>query len=99
MYDISSWWYKNPFGKDVSIDYERGEEYVAISNNHLFVGNTRVASVVKHIEEKQPATYFYASDHLGSSSVLTTQQGSYHERIEYLPYGETWVEDKATSDS
>jgi len=58
-----------------------------------------VASVVKHIEEKQPATYFYASDHLGSSSVLTTQQGSYHERIEYLPYGETWVEDKATSDS
>ena len=30
--------------------------------------------------------------------MLTTQQGSYHERIEYLPYGETWVEDKATSD-
>jgi len=62
------------------------------------VGNTRVASVVKHIEEKQPATYFYASDHLGSSSVLTNNAGSYHERIEYLPYGETWVEDKATSD-
>ena len=30
--------------------------------------------------------------------MLTTQTGSYHERIEYLPYGETWVEDKATSD-
>ena len=55
--------------------------------------------MVKHTEEKQPATYYYASDHLGSSSVLTTQQGSYHERIEYLPYGETWVEDKATSNS
>jgi RHS repeat-associated protein len=55
--------------------------------------------VVKHTEEKNPAAYFYARDHLGSSSVLTTQTGSYHERIEYLPYGETWVEDKATSDS
>jgi RHS repeat-associated protein len=31
--------------------------------------------------------------------VLTNNAGSYHERIEYLPYGETWVEDKATSDS
>jgi len=68
-------------------------------SNHIFVGNTRVASVVKHTEEKQPATYFYASDHLGSSSVLTNNAGSYHERIEYLPYGETWVEDKVTSDS
>ncbi len=36
-------------------------------------------------------------DHLGSSSVLTTQTGSYHERIEYLPYGEVWVEDAAQS--
>ncbi len=94
-----------PYGKSIYIDtgyVESGATQTTattIVSNHIFVGNTRVASVVKHIEEKQPATYFYASDHLGSSSVLTTQQGSYHERIEYLPYGETWVEDKATSDS
>ena len=31
--------------------------------------------------------------------MLTNNAGSYHERIEYLPYGETWVEDKVTSDS
>jgi len=29
--------------------------------------------------------------------VLTNQTGAYHERIEYLPYGEVWVEDQATS--
>ncbi|HOM88656.1 MAG TPA: RHS repeat-associated core domain-containing protein [Spirochaetota bacterium] len=92
-----------PYGKSIYIDtgyVESGATQTAtapIVSNHIFVGNTRVASVVKHTEEKQPATYFYASDHLGSSSVLTTQQGSYHERIEYLPYGETWVEDKASS--
>jgi RHS repeat-associated protein len=27
--------------------------------------------------------------------VLTNQWGSYHERIEYFPYGEVWVEDRA----
>ncbi len=68
-----------------------------IESNHVFVGNTRVASIVKHKDETQPATYYYASDHLGSSSVLTTQTGDYHERIEYLPYGEVWVEDSAQS--
>jgi len=95
---------EGPYGKSIYIDtgyVESGapQTTAPIVSNHIFVGNTRVASVVKHTEEKQPATYYYASDHLGSSSVLTTQQGSYHERIEYLPYGETWVEDKATSDS
>jgi RHS repeat-associated protein len=59
------------------------------------MGNTRVASIVKHKDEPQPATYYYASDHLGSSSVLTNNDGSYYERLEYLPYGEVWVEDAA----
>ncbi|MGB4269375.1 MAG: RHS repeat-associated core domain-containing protein [Spirochaetota bacterium] len=49
--------------------------------------------------QTKSSTYYYASDHLGSSSVLTTQTGSYHERIEYLPYGETWVEDCASTGS
>ncbi|MGB4268098.1 MAG: hypothetical protein WBK20_02835, partial [Spirochaetota bacterium] len=76
-----------PYGKSIYVD----TGYVASSNtteteatlisNHVFVGNTRVASIVKHKDETQPATYYYASDHLGSSSVLTTQTGSYHERI------------------
>ena len=47
------------------------------------------------IKRYQPATYYYSSDHLGSSSVLTTDAGSYYERLEYLPYGEVWVEDAA----
>ena len=94
---------EGPYGKSIYIDtgyVESGASQTptTIVSNYIFVGNTRVVSVVKHTEEKNPATYFYASDHLGSSSVLTNQQGSYHERIEYLPYGETWVEDKATSD-
>ena len=84
-----------PYGKTVYIDTGYVETNGAIVSNHVFMGNTRVASIVKHKDEPQPATYYYASDHLGSSSVLTNQSGAYHERLEYLPYGEVWVEDAA----
>ncbi len=85
-----------PYGETIYVDTGYVLSNDSVISNHVFMGNTRIASVVKHTEEKQPATYFYASDHLGSSSVLTTQTGSYHERIEYLPYGEVWVEDAST---
>jgi RHS repeat-associated protein len=92
-----------PYGKSIYIDTGYVESSNApgaapmVASNHVFVGNTRIASVVKHRDEANPAMYYYASDHLGSSSVLTTNTGSYHERIEYLPYGETWVEEKAST--
>jgi len=88
-----------PYGKSIYVytGYVLSQEYV--ESNHIFVGNTRVASIVKHKDETKPATYYYATDHLGSSSVLTTSTGSYHERIEYLPYGETWFEDAVNSNA
>ena len=87
-----------PYGKTVYIDTGYVETNEAMVSNHVFMGNTRVASIVKHKDESQPATYYYATDHLGSSSVLTNQAGSYHEHIEYLPYGEVWVEDRADNE-
>jgi RHS repeat-associated protein len=84
-----------PYGKTLYIDTGYVETNEAMVSNHVFMGNTRVASIVKHKDEPQPATYYYASDHLGSSSVLTNDTGSYYERLEYLPYGEVWVEDAA----
>jgi RHS repeat-associated protein len=82
-----------PYSKTIYVDTGYVLSNDSVVSNHVFMGNTRVASIVKHKDEPQAATYYYASDHLGSSSVLTNQAGSYHERIEYLPYGEVWVED------
>ena len=39
------------------------------------------------------ATYFYHPDHLGSVSVVSNHQGVPYERLEYLPFGEVWIED------
>ncbi|MHB8874567.1 MAG: RHS repeat domain-containing protein [Myxococcaceae bacterium] len=38
-------------------------------------------------------TYWYLSDHLGSSSYLTDEKGEVFEHVEYFPYGEVWRED------
>ena len=84
-----------PYGKTIYVDTGYVLSNDSVVSNHVFMGNTRIASIVKHKDEPQPATYYYATDHLGSSSVLTNQTGSYHERIEYFPYGEVWVHNKA----
>ena len=39
------------------------------------------------------ATYFYHPDHLGSVSVVSNHKGEPYERVEYLPFGEVWIED------
>jgi len=38
----------------------------------------------------RPDTYYYHSDHLGSTSWVTDQNGRVHEHVEYFPYGEVW---------
>jgi RHS repeat-associated protein len=37
-------------------------------------------------------TFFFHSDHLGSTNLLTTQDGGLHEHLEYFPDGEVWIE-------
>jgi len=46
---------------------------------------------------KDQGTYYYHGDHLASSNAITTRTGSVHEYIDYFPYGETWVHEKATT--
>lgn len=41
-------------------------------------------------------TYYYHKDHLGSSSIITNGNGEVTQRIEYLPTGETFIEQQDT---
>jgi RHS repeat-associated protein len=38
--------------------------------------------------------YFYHHDHLGSSSYLTNQLGNITQHVEYIPFGEVFVEER-----
>jgi uncharacterized protein RhaS with RHS repeats len=42
--------------------------------------------------EKQ-YTYYYHAYHLGRTSVVTEHNGEVYERLEYTPYGGTWLDE------
>ena len=42
--------------------------------------------------------YFYHSDHLGSSSLITDATGGITQQLDYLPYGEVFLERRRHSD-
>jgi RHS repeat-associated protein len=48
----------------------------------------------KQGENKQ---YFYHPDHLGSTSYITNINGNVSQHLEYMPFGETFVEEHASS--
>jgi len=41
-----------------------------------------------------PLSYFYHPDHLGSSSLITDQAGSIVQHLEYVPFGETFIDER-----
>ena len=64
---------------------------------NIYLGEARI--VTKLNSGKEPTyhedyykQYFYHSDHLGSASLISDYKGDEYQRIEYTPYGETWVE-------
>jgi len=73
-----------------------------IEGKHIFLGNSRLATkmaVKGETSSTSQDTYYYMGDHLGSSSVITNNTGQFHENLEYFPYGETWIHEKADADA
>ena len=63
---------------------------------NIYIGETRIATQLGFnaagTDYKKQNTYYYHSDHLGSAQLISDCQGKEYERIEYTPYGETWIE-------
>ena len=64
---------------------------------NIYLGDTRIVTKLKGAKESTTheeiyKQYFYHSDHLGSATLITDYNGDEYQRIEYTPYGETWVE-------
>ena len=64
---------------------------------NIYLGETRIVTKLNGgndptYQEEYYKQYFYHSDHLGSASLISDYNGDEYQRIEYTPYGETWVE-------
>ncbi len=59
--------------------YDTGSQTIA--TKYIFAGNTRVAMI------KDTDLFFFHKDHLGSSTVMTTDLGAAYQTTDYLPFG------------
>ena len=71
--------------------------YGGQSAKNIYLGDTRIVTKLNsgekpQYQEEYYKQYYYHSDHLGSASLISDYKGDEYQRIEYTPYGETWVE-------
>lgn len=64
---------------------------------NIYLGDIRIVTKLNSgkdptYQEESQKQYYYHSDHLGSASLINDYNGKEYQRIEYTPYGETWVE-------
>src|SRR5690554_3245517 len=65
---------------------------------YLYGSNSRIICAPAQITQGFGA-YWYHPDHLGSSSYITNLQGKISQHMEYLPFGETLVEEHLNSNN
>jgi RHS repeat-associated protein len=79
---------------DDLFEHHRWDNAPNEQNNHLHVmdDQQRIAMVragEPHPDDKGPAVQYHLGDHLGSSNFVMDDDGSFINREEYTPYGET----------
>ncbi len=66
---------------------------------NIYLGTERIASRIGSYNtydgEERENTFFYHPDHLGSAQLVTDHSGNEYQRLEYTPYGETWMDLKS----
>ena len=88
LYFSKMWTHHTDIGNNV---------YGGQSAKNIYLGDTRIVTKLNSgheptYNEEYYKQYYYHSDHLGSASLITDYKGDEYQRIEYTPYGETWVE-------
>jgi len=68
-----------------------------LQSKHIYLNEDRIATKYNsegniNTQAEKERTYYYHSDHLGSAQVVTNWKGQIHERLEYTPYGELWID-------
>ncbi len=78
------------------LPYKAPENDAAADNEFCCNDNTalRSANVGNGNDNPEKMLYFYHSDHLGSTSLITDKDGDLVQHIEYTPFGEVFIEER-----
>ena len=63
----------------------------------VYKGTPQTGGLVSVNPASTASEYFYHSDHLGSSSLITDGTGALTQHIQYVPFGEVFVEERTNS--
>ena len=78
---------------------KRSIECANFNPNYVsLIKNFEIIDWLKNVDNTETDQYFYHSDHLGSSSFITDINSTPTEHLQYLPFGDLFVQQRATSD-
>ncbi len=63
----------------------------------VYTGTAQTGGLISATPVATASSYFYHPDHLGSSSLITDGTGALTQHIQYVPFGEVFVEERTTS--
>jgi RHS repeat-associated protein len=65
----------------------------------MYKGTPQTGGLISNNPVAMASSYFYHSDHLGSSSLITDQSGDVVQHLEYVPFGETFIDERKSQSS
>jgi RHS repeat-associated protein len=76
----------------------RADNCTGFDTNYIKFGKTlEYVEKLSTLDNNEPDLYFYHSDHIGSSSFITDASGIASQHLQYLPFGELFVEQRSTA--
>jgi RHS repeat-associated protein len=78
-----------PFNGKRNSDPVNGHAFCCLDNSALRSGN-----IGKGNDDPELYQYYYHSDHLGSTSLITNLDGEIVQHVEYVPFGEVFIEER-----
>ena len=75
-----------------------GEEDGSVSNGGGSIPRSQGSGTGNDYPSRYGSIWYFHKDHLGSSTLITDGTGSISQQVEYLPYGEVFLERQHNSD-
>ena len=102
MYFLSKSYRQIALSDSIASIYAKFEVPYFGSNNDTYSYNwqdgiRRVAAANQEPDSYGELAYYYHSDHLGSTSYVTDANGEVSQHVEYVPFGEVFIEELSSS--